>query len=155
MLKPAVLYKDEIEREFAQWLYTDELFYYIGYAHANVPPTIEPSDNVYQYAIVNGNNLIGYFSYMIQPETDCVYNFGWYSFDPGNTTVVTDVLRKMEELIKDYRRIEWKMVGGNKVEKYYKQFCKKHNGNYVVLHDVGKDVHGQYRDELIFEIVKH
>jgi len=155
MLKPAVLYKDKIERKFAQWLYTDELFYYTGYAHANVPPTIEPSDNVYQYAIVNKGDLIGYFSYMIQPETDCVYNFGWYSFDPGNTIVVTDVLRKIEELIKDYRRIEWKMVGGNKVEKYYRRFCEKHNGNCVVLHDVGKDVHGQYRDELIFEIVKH
>lgn len=153
MLKPAVLYKDEIEHKFAEWLYTDEFYFYTGYAHANVPPVIEPSDNVYQYAIVNEDNLLGYFGYTVQPDTDCVYNFGWYSFEPGNTMVVTDVLHKMEELIKDYRRIEWKMIGGNKVAKYYKRFCKKHNGNYVRLTDVCKDTHGKYHDEYIFEIV--
>jgi hypothetical protein len=47
------------------------------------------------------------------------------------------------------------MIGGNPVKRHYDKFCAKHNGNRVVLHDVCKDENGNYRDEYIYEIIKH
>ena len=60
----------------------------------------------------------------------------------------------MERLVSRYRRVEWRMVGGNPVQKHYDRFCEKFGGNRVVLHQVTKDENGNYRDVYIYEIVK-
>ena len=46
------------------------------------------------------------------------------------------------------------LIGGNSVQKHYDKFCDKHNGHRVCLHQVTKDIHGQYHDEYIYEILK-
>lgn len=155
MLKPAILYKDILEKKFAEEAYTEEYFLYSGYGSCNEIPNIKLEDGKYQWAIVdNGDNVVGYFAYQIQPETDTVLNFGLYSFDKGNILNGKEVFHKMEELIAEHRRIEWRMIGGNPVQRSYDNFCKKHNGTRVVLHNVTKDIHGVYHDEFIYEILK-
>jgi hypothetical protein len=154
MLVPAVLYKEELEKKFAQQLYSDEYYYYTGYAHSNTLPDITTEDNVYRYAIVDNGEVVGWFSYNIQPDTDTVFSFGLYSFDNGNPVIGIDVLRKMEELVSLHRRVEWRMIGGNKVERHYDKFCARHNGNKVVLHDVTRDNKGNYHNECIYEIME-
>ena len=155
MLKPALLYKDILEKKFIEYFYTDEYFFYSGCSTCREPQIIIHQDNCYQWAIVNNKEqVIGYLSYTIQVETDTVFNFGLYSFDKGNIIIGKDVFEKMEELIKDHRRIEWRMLAGNPAKRSYDRFCKKHNGNYVHLHKVCKDTHGIYHDEYIYEIVK-
>lgn len=153
MLLPAILYKEEIEKAFAKELYTENYFYYSGYAHCHSLTEIKAQDNLYQYAIVDKDKLIGYLSYTVQDSTDCVYNFGLYSFDKGNYIIGKDLFSELEKLVKTHRRIEWRMIGGNPVKKHYDRFCKKYGGNFVVLHDVCKDPYGSYRDEYIYEIV--
>ncbi len=155
MLKPAVLYKDRLEKKFAESLYTDDYFWYTGYGGCNELPKLEPRDEDYKWVIVDNNdNLIGYFAYSIQFSTDTVLNFGLYSFDHGNPLIGKELFDKMEELVSEHRRIEWRMVGGNSVQKHYDKFCEKHNGHRVCLHQVTKDIHGQYHDEYIYEILK-
>lgn len=156
MLKPALLYKDVLEKKFAEQLYTDNYFWYAGYGGCNELPSYETRDEKYQYAIVGENDkVIGYFAYQIQGITDTVVlNFGLYSFDNGNPLVGIDVFNKMEELIAEHRRVEWRMVGGNKIKKYYDKLCQKHGGNCVQLHQVTKDNHGNWHDEYIYEIVR-
>jgi hypothetical protein len=153
MLVPAILYKEEIEKEFAKVLYTKDYFYYSGYAHCNSLTEIRAEDNNYQYAIVDNEKLIGYLAYRINTSGTCAYNFELYSFDMGNCIVGKDLFEKMEELVSKYHRVEWRMIGGNPVQKHYDRFCKKHGGNCVVLHDVTKDDSGNYHDEYIYEIV--
>lgn len=155
MLKPAILYKDILEKKFAEFLYTDDFFWYTGYGGCNELPKLEPRDDDYKYAIVDSkDNVIGYLAYRIEFTTDTVLNFGLYSFDKGNPLIGKDLFEKMEELVREHRRIEWRMIGGNSVQKHYDKFCDKHNGNRVWLHKVTIDVHGQYHDECIYEIVK-
>lgn len=174
MLKPAMLYKDELEKKFASVMYDDDYFLYMGYAHGHELPKIEPMDNVYLWAIVcetkinidplgvfqelkympTKENVIGYFAYQIQPETDTVLNFGLYSFDRGNLLIGYDVYHKMQELVKNHRRIEWRVIGGNPVIRHYDKFCYMNNGRKVTLHKVVKDPNGVYRDEHIYEIVR-
>lgn len=170
MLKPAILYKDIIEKRFAEQLYSDDYFWYTGYGTCTELPVIKSDgDGYYQWAIVRpkpkdmtekeyyekrDEYVIGYFAYRIHTETDTVCNFGLYSFDRGNIIIGFDVFNKMEELISEHRRMEWRMVGGNPIKKSYDKFCKRHNGHIAKLHQATKDIHGEYHDEYIYEILK-
>ena len=155
MLKAAILYKKEIEKKFAEQLYTDDYFWYTGYGTCNEIPNIELIDGDYKWAIVNKNDdVIGYFAYRIDSATDTVLNFGLYSFVKGNPLIGRDTFNKLEELISEHRRIEWRMIGGNPVQKHYDKLCDKYHGHRVCLHQVTKDIHGNYHDEYIYEIIK-
>jgi hypothetical protein len=154
MLGPAILYKNEIEKHFAEVMYSDDYFYYMGYVHGHELPKVEPADNVYQWAIVNKDNeVIGWFAYRIDPTSDSVYNFGLYSFDKGNVLVGKDVFEKMEELITKHRRVEWRVIEGNPVIRSYDKLCQRHNGHKAVLHKVAKGPDGMYRNEYVYEIL--
>lgn len=177
MLKPAMAYKDQLDELFANVMYDDDYFLYMGYAHGHELPKIEPLDNIYQWAIVSKtyeqncietgrgqfiyyndptrpiDKVIGYFAYRYRPETDTVYNFGLYSFDKGNPIVGHDVFKKMEELCYQHHRVEWRVIDGNPVIRSYDKFCKRYGGNKITLHDVVRDMKGFYRDEHIYEIV--
>lgn len=154
MLKPAYLYKDELEKKFAEVMYDDDYFLYMGYAHGHGLPKIGTFDNEYQWAIVSKEKVIGWFAYRVQPETDTVFDFGLYSFNRGNPIIGKDVFCKMKELVKKHRRLEWRVIGGNPVIRHYDKFCCLNGGKRVTLHKVVKDTNGFYRDEHIYEIVK-
>lgn len=158
MLKPAIIYKDEIERKFNEQLYTQDFFYYTGYDGSTYIPEIKREDFLFQYAIIDsskpdGQQLIGYFSYSLNTLSDTINHFGLYSFDRGNITIGRDILRKMKELVKAHHRIEWRMIDGNPVKRHYDKFCKRYGGNIVKLHGVTRNPLGGYSDEYIYEIV--
>ena len=153
MLKPAILFKDELERKFEEQMYTQDFFYYTGYDGSTYIPEIKREDFLFQYAIVDGDKLIGYFSYSLNTCSDTINNFGLYSFDRGNITIGRDILRKMKELVKAHHRIEWRMIGGNPVKRHYDKFCRRYGGNVVKLHESVKTPSGEYADEYIYEII--
>lgn len=156
MLKPAILYKGEIHKKFQEYAYSDDLIYYTGYLGNEMPIINENNDGYnFQYAIVKDNKLIGYFSYCIDWYASCVSRFGLFSFDRGNKTIGLDVYRELKRLINDYHihRMEWRMIGGNPVERHYDSFCKRYNGRKIVLRDSSKDKYGRYHDDVIYEII--
>ena len=153
MLVPAILRKDELEKLFAEHIYDEDMFMYNGYPHCNQLPNFTPKENEYKWAIVDKENkVIGYFGYYINSHCDSVCGFGLYSFK-RDSIIGIDVYKKMKELIGNYHRIEWRMIGGNPVKKHYDRICKRYNGNMVLLHEVIKDSHGNYHDEYIYEII--
>ena len=158
MLVPALLYKEEIEKEFARLLYTDEYFYYQGGYYTNTIPEIAKQEFNYgliEYAIVDTQEgLLGYLGYHIDPETDTANSIGVISFTKGNAIIGKDLFEELETLVHRHRRVEWRMYGGNPAEKHYDRFLKKHGGNKVILHDVLKDKYGKYHDEVIYEILR-
>lgn len=107
-----------------------------------------------EIVIVDEPKVVGYFAYSIQPSEDTVCNFSLYSFDKGNPIIGKDVFEEMERLVKSHRRIEWRMIGGNPVQRHYDKFCKRFDGNRIMLHDVCADPNGGYRNEYIYEIVR-
>ena len=155
MLRPAILYKDKLENAFNELIYTDKYFFYSSYAYCHSIPDFQTEDNSFQFASVTGESdtLIGYFSYKINPETDTVWQFGAYSFYKINPVFGKVVLAEMKRLIKDHRRIEWRMIGDNPAQETYDKFCKRYGGNKVILHNVCKDNHGKYHDKHIYEIL--
>ena len=153
MLIPALLFKEEILKEFSRIIYTEDFFYYSGYTGCFELPDIKDCDNLYQYAIVNKNKVIGYLTYAVDPYVNCVRNFGLISFDKGNYIIGRELFNEMESLIKKYHRVEWQMIGGNPIKKHYDRFCEEHNGRVVVLHDANRNPNGEYCDVYIYEVV--
>mgnify|MGYP003184639190 FL=1 len=156
MLVPAILYKDQIEKEFQKLYYTEDMFYYTGCLTQWYPNIKDiPGDGEFDYVIVNNaDKLIGYLSYRVDYYSSKVYNFGLVSFDRGNPIIGNDLYKKLEELVFHFHRIEWRMIGGNRVEKHYDKFCKLHNGQKHILKDSIRDKNGNYHDDIIYEIVK-
>ncbi len=161
MLLPAILYKKEILTKMLNYNYTEDMVYYTGYLGNSLPSIEENNDgNIYQYAIVDDRNrdnkeLIGYFTYRIDWYSSCAYGFGLFSFDRNNVTIGLDVYRELKKIINDYNihRLEWRMIGGNPVEKHYDKFCQKYNGKKLVLTDALKDRCGKYHNATIYEII--
>lgn len=154
MLKPAILYADQIKNELAKIYYTDDMFNLTGDL-TNWKPDID-SDRygACNYAIVDKNDkLLGYLSYTISATVSLVSQFGVISFDKGNPIVGKDLFEKLEELVSNYHIVEWKMVSGNPVERAYDKFCKKHNGSKHIFRDRLKDSHGKLHDDILYEII--
>ena len=125
MLKPAILYKQELEKLFAEKIYTEDFFYYVGYPQYFEIPEIKVRENDYQWAILDDDKVIGYFAYRIELYTDSVYSFGLISFDKGNIKLARDVYNKLTELVVKHHRVEWRIIGGNPAARAYSRFCKK------------------------------
>ena len=156
MLVPAIIYKDDICKAFRKYAFTDDMIYYIGHLGSSVPTIEEECDGgLYQYAIVDNNKLIGYFGYRIDWYSSCARNFGLFSFDRNNRIVGIDIFRELKKIINEYHihRIEWRMVGGNPVEKHYDKFCNKYHGKKFILTDAIKDRFGKFHDDIIYEII--
>ena len=158
MLVPAILYKEQILQAFKERYYSDDMMFYMG-CMDNWLPNIQEEINgcIQQYAIVNSQGkLLGYLDYQIDWYNACAYRFGIMSFDKGNPIIGKDLLRELNKLIYEYElhRIEWRMVGGNPVEKSYDKICQKFNGTKHILKDVIKDKYGKYHNDIIYEIVR-
>lgn len=157
MLEPAILHADELRKKIMKYIHTDDMIYYTGCLSCSVPIFNDDIDGgLYEYAIVDKGKLIGYFTYRIDWYVSCVSRFGLFSFDErNNQTVGIDVYRELRKLINQYHihRMEWRMVGGNPVEKHYDRFCKKYHGNKFVLTDAIKDRTGKYHNDIIYEII--
>ena len=125
MLVPAILFKEQIIAEFQRIYFTEDMMYLTGCLE-QWSPDISASPEEGKFDL---------------------------SFDRGNPVVGEELFNKMEELTKKLRKIEWRMVGGNPVEKHYDKFCKKHGGNKHILKDSIRDLNGNYRDDIIYEII--
>lgn len=158
MLKPAILYKDEIQKAMAERYYTEDMMFYTG---DNGSYNIDINDNSMQgdfrYASVDKDgSLVGYIGYSVDFYGSCAYNFGIISFQKGNLVLPSDLRTVMDTLLNVIRihRIEWRAVSGNPACRAYDRFCHKHGGSKLVLHDVFKDATGRYRNSYIYEIIQ-
>ena len=160
MLEPAIAHRDELVSLFAKEIYSDDYFYYVGYPHWFGIPEIGTASGDegwgcdVRWAILDGEKVIGYFAYRIDSICNSVSRFGLYSFDRGNPIIGIDIFRKLEELVKRFHRVEWRVVEGNPVIRHYDRFCERHRGRKVVLHHATKGPDGEYLDEYLYEIVK-
>jgi len=157
VLVPAIIKKNEILEAFKNYYYTEDMMYETG-GLTNWLPNIqeETESGRFQYAIVNSDGkLLGYLDYHIDWYSSCASRFGLISFDRGNLIVGKDLYSELNKLIYEYKlhRIEWRMIGGNPVEKHYDKFCEKYNGTKHILKDAIKDKFGNYHNDIIYEII--
>lgn len=157
MLKPAILYKEEIAKQFMNYFYSMDMFYETGSMETWIPEIPDKSDGYsFHWAIVDGKDkLIGFLSYCIDFYSGNMSRFGLISFDRGNVLIGKSVFEEIERCINDYHlhRVEWRMIGGNPAERGYDAFLKRHNGTKHILEDAVRDRYGKYHDAIIYEII--
>ena len=157
MLKPAAIYKQEIERKSQELYYTEDYFYYMGYlGNERIIVAEDPGETLFQFASVDKNgNVIGYISFRYDRADSVARNFGWISFDKGNVIVVKDLYELLDMLQNKWKvhRIEWQVIDPNPVKKHYDQYCLEHGGYIHHFHDVVKDLEGNYHDAYSYEII--
>ncbi len=167
MIKPAIYSSFPIERFFKSIAYTDAMFWYRGDAEFNLP-SWESNTNKFQYAVLNvakdgeeheytntitGEYTVGYFEYEVDFATKSVKNIKMLSFFKGNILFIKDVYNKIQELMIDFDRLEFSIVGGSPVERHLDLFVKEHRGQKHILHNCITDRHGKIYDKVIYEII--
>ena len=108
MLKPALLYKKEIEQNILNLAYSDEMFLFTGTLKYIIPDFEDNNGSLYQYAILDKDKIIGYFTYYIDWYTSSVSNFGLIAFDPMKNVLVEFVVpgcRMCDKVEDDYQRL--------------------------------------------------
>ena len=156
MLRNARLYIDELqEKAYDTWYDTKYQFYYAGGYFNEIDFS---DDNRWTFVSVNDDDeVIGYITFQIAPDTNCVRNFGAMSLcDNLNITFARDVAGLVNDIFCKYHfnRMEWYCVDGNPVLRSYKKFCEKHGGTVVAHeHECIKTIDGVLRDTYGFEIL--
>lgn len=157
MLKPAILFKEEIQNYFKSIYYTEEMMFVSGGMENWLPDIVEcPEENLFQYAIIDNNkNLIGYVSFKVNWYDSAAYNFGLISFDKGNINIGFAMKEVIDKIANEFHlhSMEWRVVGGNPVEDAYDRFCKKFNGHKHIINDANRDMRGNYRYAALYEII--
>jgi hypothetical protein len=156
MLKPAIMYQDQIMKKFNSIMYTEDYYYYMGYVNCGEQLELVLQDDKVMLASVDKDeNVIGLIKYMTNYTNSSVGRFGIISFDKGNVIFGTDLLKEFDKLYHKFHRIEWWMVGSNPVKRHYDYITRKYGGYVSCSHDCIRHPNGEYEDSYHYEIINN
>lgn len=165
MLKPAQLYKDELNKKMVEGWYDIENIYYHGSPGSYELDFGDNNKNCHSFVSVKRRKLgletidtiIGFISYEVDWEAMSADNFGFISFDKGNVLLVSDVVTCIRDLFLKYsmNRVAWYCYADNPALEGYRKLVKRFGGKEVgYLRQVTKLLDGKLHDSVIFEILK-
>ena len=151
------MYKDEIYNLSLAKTYSNTAYMYSGGGLPNSEIEVTNDPKRMQYAILDKDQVIGYFTYFLDYENAKADGFGLISFtDKPNLIIGLDVKHEVMKILRNKRihKLSWWSSGENPAISGYTKFCKMYNGDIHRLKDhyINKD--GEFCDTYIFEIVK-
>ena len=157
MLKPAQLYKDELQKKNCEtWYDTKYMFWNGGTGDSQ----INIHDNNYEchqfVSVDKDDNVIGYITYAVDWAAMSADRFGIISFDKGNVLFAKDVYQAICDLFEKYHmnRVQWFAFADNPAVKGYRNFIKKHGGvECAHYRQAAKLIDGKLHDSVCFEIL--
>ena len=157
MLRPAQLYKEQLEiKNIENWYKSENIFYHGGTGEY----AIDVPDNNGKYhcfvSVDKEDNVIGFISYTAHWDSMSAENFGIISFEKGNQTFVEDIYHVVCDCFYKFHfnRISWNCYADNPAIRGYRNFIKKCGGRecgYFRQHIKLKD--GKLHDSVFFEIL--
>ena len=158
MLKPAQLYKEQLNKKYIETWYDKKYMYYQS---SPVCYEIQIPDNNecgYNFVYVDENDdITGYFSYKINWISKNICNFGLISFKDNNVAFIRDVIKHIRHMLDDVgiQRIEFWAYKENPANRAYQKLVKKFGGAKVAtLHNVNMLSDGRLHDMVIYEILR-
>lgn len=157
MLKPAQLYKEELNKKILEKWYTDDLAYYTGWHGESIADLPDNNATRHDFVSVDHGNVIGYISYNIDYVSLSARDWGAINFDKGNLTFAKDLFQAIEDVFYKYNmhRMEWCCIADNPIIHSYRTFIRLHGGREcgyfrqcAVLPD------GLWHDSVQFEILE-
>lgn len=157
MLRPAQLYREELNKKYVNTWYDPKYMYYFehGCEELKIP------DNNYEkrnFVCVDSNDTVtGYFSYSIDWRARSIYSIGAMSFIDNNAIFMRDVLNHFKDMFTNHnvQKLEFWAYTDNPVNKTYARLIKKFEGREVgILRKSNMTMDGQLHDTVIYEILK-
>lgn len=158
MIKPAILYKEQLLQKYSEIMYDITYQYYFGYPSVWLPDVPDNTGDGHYFVSVNEDNeVLGYITYSINHLSKSCFNFGVISFDKGNIHFIKDVYQVIYNIFTLYHfnRIEWSCFVDNPAIKGYRNFIKRCGGKEVgYLKATNILMDQKLHDSVIFEIMK-
>lgn len=157
MLRPAILYSDQLERLYINAMYDISNKYFMMENGTNF---YEPlSNNKYgrEFVSVNGNRVIGFIKYSIDVDCNLALALQIISFDKGKLLFVEDVLEAIHKIFTEYNMnsIIFTCIPDNPVYANYIKFNNYCNGKVSGYYkDYCKLMDGKLYDEVVFQIMR-
>lgn len=110
MLKPAQLYREELQKKYVECWYKPENQYYSGWTGMQIPDLPDNCYDTHDFVSVDkDNNVIGYISYCINYVSLSVDRLGIISFKKGDLTFGRDIYESICNIFEAYgmNRIEF------------------------------------------------
>ena len=157
MLKPAQLYKEELQECMLKSWYKPENIYWHSSTTEYLLDIPEDNGEYHNFASIDKNdNVIGYITYRVDWITMSASWFGIISFDKGNIEFIRDILQAIYNCFEVYHlnRIEWCCYADNPAIRGYRNFIKKYGGRECgYFRQCSKLMDGKLHDSVSFEIL--
>lgn len=157
MLKPAQLYREELQKKYVECWYKPENQYYSGWTGMQIPDLPDNCYDTHDFVSVDkDNNVIGYISYCINHVSLSVDRLGIISFKKGDLTFGRDIYESICNIFEAYgmNRIEFFAFADNPAVKAYRNFIRKHGGRECAYkRQCARLQDGKLHDAVIFEIL--
>lgn len=159
MLKPAILYRGELENKFMEVFYDLKFQYYTHGTLNQIPEIPDNNEKSHCFASVDeNNNVLGYISYGVDWEAMTAYCFGAISFTPaGNILFAYDLIQVVDNIFMkfNFNRIEWWAYADNPAIRGYDALIKRYGGIRAgYLKQNVKLLDGKLHDTIIYEILR-
>ena len=158
MLKPAILYADQVKQKMYGIWHNEKYKFYNYYSYwAGYNPK-EDTWSANEFVSVNDNDeVIGFIQYEINRSTNSANALGIINFtDDISLTFGKDVLQVLKDIFEKYKfhKLSFSVVIGNPIEKTYDKFINKFGGRIVgIAKEHTKLVDGLYYDVKQYEIL--
>jgi RimJ/RimL family protein N-acetyltransferase len=165
MIKPAILYKQQLEQKIQEHFYTDEAFYFNA-SRSQYAPDISEYQNgdecKFQFAVLkNTGEVVGYLSYTIRRFDSQLYDVAAYDFEHSSESkyaMVTALMYMAKQAEQEkIHRVEIYCVEGNPVKEKYDDLMDSFTNYKLAIHDlrdIVKDRFGEYHDEFMYQLIR-
>lgn len=158
MLDHAAKYHERVRERFLEVSDDMRFQFAFGGSYRDAFKPVESTWNGRQYVSVHSGDVIGYFAYSIDRDSDIVYglqivNFT-YQVNPVFSKDLASFLRDIFEKYK-HRKLRFTCMTDNPVLPSYKRICERFGGRVVGTYkQEDKLLDGEYHDRVIFEVLR-
>lgn len=134
MLKPAILYEEELKKKYNSVAFEEKYKYYNSQSYFDfIGPLATDTFNYIQMVSVEEDDIIGFLTARIDRGDDAVSSISAINFYDVNTTFSRDFHNFLDQLFTkfNFRKISFGVVVGNPAEVMYDKYIKKYNGRIV------------------------
>ena len=159
MLKPAILYKDELTRLMIDAMENPRNFYYNVGQYYDYDLSLQNSNwNGHHYVSIvpQGQRILGYVHATIDRTSNSITNLGAISFE-NSPSFAKDLMSFLHSLFFrfGYNKMKWRVIVGSPHEKTYDRICKRFGGRIVgVFSDDTRLTDGNLYDLKWYEVKK-
>ena len=158
MIKPAILFEQQLKLKMAETWYDPDYMYYYD-TTPGIPDIADKPDNQYQFVSVDENGeVLGYFSYWVYEPSKRAMNFGLIAFRKKSRVFMRDAIQMFKDMFEKFgvESAEWRCYANNiEALKLYRHIIKEYGGVEVgTLRRNGAPQNRKICDTIIFEILK-